>query len=102
MKNLSILAAAVALAVPGIASAETTQAVHEATEQAAAPVELRAGTMLYASNGSRLASVYRVTESGDPQVIMNGRLVTVPAATISDVDGKVTTSLSKRDVAKAR
>ena len=106
MKKLAPLAALATVAtlavVPTAVFAETTQSVREITEEAAAPVEVNAGKMLYAANGYRIAPIYRVTEDGNPQVIMNGRLVTVPASTLSDVDGKVTTSLSKKEVASAK
>jgi len=60
-----------------------------------------AGQMLYDSAGHRLASVNRVTQNGDAQVIWNGSLVTIPASTLSQADGKLTTSLSKADIGKA-
>lgn len=100
---LAALATVATLAlVPTAVFAETTQAVHEVTEEAAAPVQLNAGMMLYASNGYRIAPIYRVNADGNPQVILNGRLVTVPASTVSEVGGKVTTSLSKKEIASAK
>lgn len=100
---LAALATVAALAlVPTAVFAETTQAVREVTEEASAPLQLNAGIMLYASNGYRLAPIYRVNAEGNPQIILNGRLVTVPASTISDVSGKVTTSLTKKEVAAAK
>jgi phosphohistidine swiveling domain-containing protein len=54
--------------------------------------------MLVASNGTRLGAVYRVGVDGAAQVIMDGKLVTIPASTLSAVDGKLTTSLSKNEV----
>ena len=100
---LAALATVATLAVvPTAVFAETTQAVREVTEEAAAPVQINAGVMLYASNGYRLAPVYRVNAEGNPQIILNGRLVTVPASTLSDVGGKVTTSLSKKEVSSAK
>jgi hypothetical protein len=96
------LAAVATVALPTAVSAETTQAVREVTEEAAAPVDLTAGKMLYGPNGYRIAPIYRVTPEGNPQVILNGRLVTVPASTLSTVEGKVTSSLSKKEIASAR
>ncbi len=55
------------------------------------------GKMLLASDGARLAPVYRASDSG-PQIILDGRMVTVPANTIALVDGKLTTTLSKPQV----
>lgn len=60
------------------------------------------GKMLVASNGSRLAAVYRVTDDGSAQIILNGKMVTVPADTLSVSDGKLMTSLSKAEVRKLR
>lgn len=60
------------------------------------------GKMLYASAGERLGAVYRVSADGSAQLIMDGKMVTVPASTISVVDGKLTTSMSKSDVNKLR
>jgi hypothetical protein len=54
--------------------------------------------MLLAANGARLAPVYRVGADGAAQIILDGRLVTVPAATLSLADGKLTTSLTKNEV----
>lgn len=56
------------------------------------------GRMLMASNGLRLGPVYRVAADGSAQLIIDGKLVTIPASTISLVDGKLVTSLSKKEV----
>jgi hypothetical protein len=67
-----------------------------AADQAA--VVAAKGQMLVAANGSRLGPVYRVGNDGAVQMIIDGKLVTVPAATLSSVDGTLTTSLSKSQV----
>ena len=56
------------------------------------------GKMLVAANGARLGSVYRVGADGSAQLIIDGRMVSVPANTLSSVDGKLTTSLTKSQV----
>jgi hypothetical protein len=56
------------------------------------------GKMLVAANGARLGAVYRVGADGSAQVIIDGRMVSVPANTLSSVDGKLTTSLTKSQV----
>ena len=94
------LVAAAGLA-PVAAFADDVQAV-TATVNAAAPAQLNAGMMLYAANGYRLAPIYRVTSEGNPQIILNGKLVTIPATTVSDVGGKATTSLSKKELGSAK
>ncbi len=55
------------------------------------------GKMLLAADGARLAPIYRVA-GGDPQIILDGRMVTVPSNTVAMVDGKLTTSLTKAQV----
>jgi hypothetical protein len=60
------------------------------------------GKMLLASNGARLGAVYRVTADGSAEVVVDGKLVTVPASTLSLVEGKLTTSLSKSEIRKLR
>ncbi|MCT2398773.1 hypothetical protein [Novosphingobium mangrovi (ex Huang et al. 2023)] len=101
--SLAAVATAATLAViPAAVLAETTQPVREVTEAAAEPVQINAGMMLYSSAGYRVAPIYRVTADGSPQLILNGRLVTVPASSLSVVDGKVTTALTKSEIANAK
>jgi len=54
--------------------------------------------MLLAANGARLAPVYRVGADGAAQIIIEGKMVTVPANTLSMAGGKLTTSLTKNEV----
>jgi hypothetical protein len=56
------------------------------------------GKMLYGAGGSRLGTVLRVTADGSAQIIIDGKLVTIPASTISADGDKVSTSLSKNEV----
>ena len=103
MKKFAALAAVAALAVSSAAFAgESSQSVRAATDATAAAVAVNAGKMLYASNGQRIAAIYRVTADGNPQVILNGKLVTVPASSLSDINGKVTTSLTKSELGRAK
>jgi hypothetical protein len=60
------------------------------------------GSMLLAANGARLAPVYRVGPDGSAQIILDGKMVTVPAATLSMTGGKLTTSLTKNEVLALR
>ena len=60
------------------------------------------GKMLLAANGARLGSVYRVNPDGAAQIIIDGKLVTVPANTLSMANGKLTTSLTKSEVLALR
>ena len=79
------------LAAAAAASQDTTSAK-------IGSVAVAVGRMLVASNGARLGVVYRVGPDGSAQIIVEGRLVTVPATTISNVEGKLTTSLTKSEV----
>lgn len=56
------------------------------------------GKMLVAANGARLGLVYRVTPDGSVQIIVDGRITTIPASTLSMANGELTTSLTKNDV----
>jgi hypothetical protein len=56
------------------------------------------GNMLFDANGARLSNVYRVNPDGGVQIIMEGKLITVPASSLSTANGKLTTSLSKSAV----
>jgi hypothetical protein len=67
-------------------------------EAVTAPISPVKGAMLVAANGTRLATVYRVGPDGSAQIILDGKMVTVPATTLSMAGGKLTTSLSKSEV----
>jgi hypothetical protein len=56
------------------------------------------GKMLVAADGARIGAVYRVTEDGSAQVIIDGKMVSIPANTLSAADGKLTTSLTRQEV----
>jgi hypothetical protein len=60
------------------------------------------GKMIYATGGKRLGAVYKVTADGSAQVIINGKLVTIPASTITTANGKLETSLARNEVTASR
>ena len=64
----------------------------------AAPLKIAEGKMVYGANGQRLAPVYRVNTDGSVQLIMEGRLLTIPAGVLSDVNGKLTSSENKGEL----
>ena len=68
-----------------------------AKDDAASAVAAK-GKMLIAADGARLGTVYRVGPDGAVQMIIAGKMVTVPASTLSSVDGRLVTSLSKKQV----
>lgn len=82
---------------PAALHAETSQSVRAAAE-AAAPVNAVAGKTLYGASGSRIAAIYRVAADGRVQVIIDGKLITVPGSSLSEVNGKVTTSMTKSEL----
>jgi hypothetical protein len=80
LSGLATLSAGSALADTGAAGAATK------------------GAMLFSADGGRLGPVYRVTADGSAQLIIDGKMATIPASTISTKDGKLTTSLKKTEV----
>jgi len=56
------------------------------------------GKLLFSEDGHRLGAVYKVETAGAVELIFNHKLVTIPADTLSDVQGKLTTTLTKREV----
>jgi hypothetical protein len=85
MKNawLPVFACALILTVPQLASA---------TDDAAK------GKTLVTVDGARLGQVYRVGSDGAVQMIIGGKMITVPASTLSSVNGRLVTSLSKNEI----
>ena len=66
--------------------------------QAADAAKVSKGAMVSSAEGSRLGAVYRVTEDGSAQIILDGKMITIPASTLSTQNGSVTTSLKKSEV----
>jgi len=60
-----------------------------------------AGKPIFTNDGKRIGVVYRVTSEGAAQLILNGKLITIPAASISAADGKYQTNLSKKELVSA-
>ncbi|MDB6101100.1 MAG: hypothetical protein JWO52_1099 [Gammaproteobacteria bacterium] len=73
-------------------------AAAQGPSEAASASVAEKGKMLVSANGARLGPVYRVGADGSAQVIVDGRMVHVPANTLSSVEGKLTTSLTKSEV----
>ena len=93
MKRLCFTVLMCTLATVGFVAQEPSR-----TEAASTAAVATKGQMLMSANGSRLGEVHRVTADGSPQIIIDGKLVTVPASTLSTVNGHLTTSLSKSEV----
>jgi hypothetical protein len=80
------------------ALAAATAVAQDASSPAAATSVAAKGQMVVAANGARLGTVYRVNADGSAQIIIDGKMVTIPAATLSAANGRLTTSLSKSEV----
>lgn len=57
-----------------------------------------AGQAIYANGGKRLGAIYKTTVDGAAQVILDGKLVTIPASTITVENGKVETSMTRQEL----
>lgn len=90
------------VAPAAVHAADSDPSVAIAASAQTAKVDVRAGRMIYGANGQRIASAYRVTDNGTVQVILNAKLVSIPAETLSEVNGKITTSLTKAELSRAR
>jgi hypothetical protein len=77
------------------AAADAVAADVSAVSATAAPV---VGKMLYSADGKKLAAIYKIDANGAPQVLIDGRMFTIPVASLSETDGKTTTSLTKKDL----
>jgi len=56
------------------------------------------GQMLYDSNSARVATVHKVNDDGSVSIILDGKVISVPANTLSVVDGHLTTNMTKNQV----
>jgi hypothetical protein len=95
MRKISALAVSVVLA-----SASLALSVSPAI--AAQDAAVQAGKMIYSSDGKTIGAIYAVASDGSPQVIVEGRLVTIPAASVTAANGKISTSLTKKEVVVSR
>jgi hypothetical protein len=98
---IALLATVATLAVfpSAVFAAEANQQVRAIADSQGAAVTAIVGKMLYGPDGQRIAAIYRASANGDAQLILNSRLVTIPAATLSLANGKLATSLTKSEIA---
>jgi hypothetical protein len=61
-------------------------------------VKVSVGKMIYDADGKKLAAIYKLDPNGSPQLLLEGKMVTVPTSTLTEVDGKFATSMTKRDL----
>jgi hypothetical protein len=93
MKTFGLVVALSAL-LPVTALVGATTAV--AAESALAKALV--GKLLYDIDGKKLAPIYKIDANGAPQILLDGKAVTVPMSSLTEVDGKFTTKMSKRDL----
>ncbi|HKI68887.1 MAG TPA: hypothetical protein VKA67_04815, partial [Verrucomicrobiae bacterium] len=56
------------------------------------------GEAIYDANGRRVGVVYDVGSDGSPQVILRGKVYSIPASTLALEEGKLVTSLTKKQI----
>ena len=95
---LAILATLATFSLVPIAAHADALVTGAARTDGAAPIKISEGKMVYGANGQRLAPVYHVNSDGSVQLIMEGRLVTVSATLLSDVNGKLVSSENKGEL----
>lgn len=67
-----------------------------------ASADIQAGRILRDAGNVRLGKIDRVNPDGSVRIILDERFVTIPAETLSVQNGEVTTSLTKKEVARLR
>lgn len=58
------------------------------------------GKTLWDAEGKRVGVISRVNENGTVLVIAGSRLVTIAGATVTNKDGRVATSLTRKEIAR--
>ncbi len=86
-----ILALAAILPVTALVSVEPAMAQD-------ALAKAMVGKLLYDADGKKLAAIYKLDAKGSPQILLEGKMVTVPLATLKKDDDKFATSLTKKDL----
>jgi hypothetical protein len=86
-----ILALAAILPVSALVSVNTAVAQD-------ALAKAMVGKLLYDADGKKLAAIYKLDPKGSPQILLEGKMVTVPLATLKKDEDKFSTSLTKKDL----
>ena len=92
MRKSSLFVAAALLAataIPAFADESETP-----VGQASPSVQIKVGRLLHTASGAPIQPVYKITAAGEPQIIIDGKMVTVPAATLSMSGKKLVTTLT--------
>jgi hypothetical protein len=92
----------VSAALAGIMAVAAVPSFAQETAAASTGVKLVPGKAVYDAGGRLIGRINRLNAQGDAQIIVDGRLVTVGASTISDNGGKLSTTSTRRDLTSAR
>lgn len=95
MRGFLLLAAIAATAYP-----VSAQTVANAPAAIAKPVVAKRGATIFDNGATRIGTVLAVRDSGAVVINYRSARITVPAETLSIVDGKLTTSLSRAEVGR--
>lgn len=91
-----LLPLALSVALPSVASAAPPAPVAPAP----AAIAVHVGELVRDASGSRVGAISEVYGDGSVQVIYNSQLVSIPASTLSATDGKLSTSLTRKQLAQ--
>ncbi len=81
-----------------LASLIAATAAFAVTAPAALALDVERNERLYDAAGSSIAKVQQVANDGDVLVIYKGKVRRIQSETLSKTDGKLTTSLSKKEI----
>ncbi len=81
-----------------LASLIAASAAFAVTAPAALALDVERNERLYDAAGSSIAKVQQVANDGDVLVIYKGKVRRIQSETLSKTDGKLTTSLSKKEI----
>lgn len=103
-KTLLIALMSVMVATPAFAEEAATVVAATETAAVAAPaapattVVATRGQMVVAAGGIRLGPVARLAADGSPRVIFEGRVITVPLSSLTLVDGRLISSMTRAEI----
>ena len=72
------------------------------TAPAALAAEVQRNERLYDASGSSIGKVNRVADDGDILIIYKGKVRRIQAETLSETDGKLMTTLTKKELRRLK
>lgn len=79
-----------------------TAAALSLTAPAAFAADAQRNDRLYDASGSSIAKINRVSDDGDVLVIYKGKVRRIQAETLSKTDGKLMTTLTKKELRRLK